>query len=114
MIHHYDDEEKEEQEDGDNSKVSSARDDDDVLSAVSVIMSMFPEMPMPGDSLPLRAGLVFMTYIVAVVVHTSLNFPRRCSCRFIDGTLDSTLTRIGMEWTFGGNQIVTYFCKHKR
>lgn len=61
---------------GDTPTDTAAGDDDDdedtrsrgAMSNFSVATSFFPEMPMPGDSPLLRASLVLLTYMVAVVV----------------------------------------------
>ena len=61
-------------EDGDDSDKNDINDNDndDELSlprsAVSSIRSIMPQLQMPGDSLQLRAALVTMTYLIAVVV----------------------------------------------
>jgi hypothetical protein len=71
MEHNYDD-----GDDADSwnpGKSDDGKDDDEdalslTRSAVSSMRSIMPQMQMPGDSLQLRAALVTMTYLIAVIV----------------------------------------------
>jgi len=61
--HQYDiEEDQEKDENGEDVSVSG------MSSAFSSVTEMLPKMSMPGDSLQLRAILVVLTYLVAVVV----------------------------------------------
>lgn len=78
-------------------------------SMISSITEAFPEMTIPGDSMFLRIGLVFLTYLVAVVIpnvqvlislagaiagsSTALLIPPMLELALIDH-LDSNLTEI--------------------
>jgi proton-coupled amino acid transporter len=63
-----DDKDKDEAASDKDVENSAAGDDNNSMSAMSSMVSLMPKMIMPGDSPPLRAMLVLMTYLVAVIV----------------------------------------------
>ena len=71
MEHNYDDyDEPDEDKDeaASDKDVENSADDNNSMSAMSSMVSLMPKMIMPGDSPPLRAMLVLLTYLVAVIV----------------------------------------------
>jgi amino acid permease len=67
MEHNYDDYDESERNE-DEAASDKDTDDNNSMSAMSSMVSLMPKMIMPGDSPLLRAMLVLMTYLVAVIV----------------------------------------------